>query len=186
MMHAFLKLQPLYSDMDNLPHNDRIELAIADLESQDRPNYAATAKKWQIDRSTLSRRHRGVTGTKEDQYSYSVKALTDIQESVLVQCINDLSARGLPPTPQIVKNLAEELANKELSHNWVGRFIERKKKVLKSIYLTTMDHKRKIADNSRYYEHFFENVSLFFSCVLSLLRILFITKPLLYLAAREN
>ena len=116
--------------MDCIAHNDRIELAIADLESQESLNYAETAKKWNIDRSTLSRRHRGVTGSKDDQYSYAVKALTNEQENVLVRYINDLSARGLPPTSQIVKNLAEELANRRLSHVWVGRFVKRKKILL--------------------------------------------------------
>jgi hypothetical protein len=64
--------------MDSIAHNDRIELAIADLESQESLNYTVTAKKWNIDRSTLSRRHRGVTGSKDDQYLYAVKALTDV------------------------------------------------------------------------------------------------------------
>jgi hypothetical protein len=43
MMHAFSKIQPPHSNMDDIPHNDRIELAIADLESQECVNYAATA-----------------------------------------------------------------------------------------------------------------------------------------------
>ena len=81
--------------MDCIAHNDRIELAIADLESQACLNYADAAKKWNIDRSTLSRRHRGVTGSKEGQYSYSVKTLIDVQEGVLVRYINELSVRGL-------------------------------------------------------------------------------------------
>ena len=83
-MHAFSKIQPQHSTMDNIPHNDRIELAIADLESQDRPNYASTAKKYHFNRSTLSRRYRGVTGTRQDVISYSSRALTDTQENVLV------------------------------------------------------------------------------------------------------
>jgi hypothetical protein len=98
--------------MDNISSNDRLQLAIADLKSQESLNYASTARKWNVDRSTLSRRHRGVTGSKDDQYSYAVQALTNVQEDVLVRYINDLSARGLLLIPQIVKNLAEELANK--------------------------------------------------------------------------
>jgi hypothetical protein len=84
------------------------------LHSPQRSNYADAAKKWNIDRSTLSRRHRGITGSKKDHYSYTLKALTDVQEDVLVRYINDLSARGLPPIPQIVKNLAIELAGKDI------------------------------------------------------------------------
>jgi hypothetical protein len=52
--------------MDDIPHNDRIELAIADLETQEYLNYTATARKYKIERTTLSRRHKGVIGSKED------------------------------------------------------------------------------------------------------------------------
>jgi hypothetical protein len=94
-----------------------------------------------------------------------------------VQYINDLNARGLPPI-QIVKNLAEELADKEFSYNWISRFTERKKKILKSVYLIIIDYKRKIANNSRYYEYFFENVRLIFSYVSPALRVIFVIEIL--------
>ena len=41
---------------NNMAHNARIEAALADLESQEVPNYAATARKHGVDRITLSRR----------------------------------------------------------------------------------------------------------------------------------
>jgi hypothetical protein len=126
--------------MDCIAYNDRIQLAIADLESQESLNYAGIAKKWNVYRSTLSRRHRGITGSKDDQYSYAVKALINEQENVLVRYINDFSARGLLPISQIVKNLAKELANKSLSHAWIGRFVKRKKGLLISIYLVPINH----------------------------------------------
>jgi hypothetical protein len=85
--------------MDNISHKDRIELAIADLESQVSLNYIKTAKKWNVNRSTLSRRHRGLTGSQDDHHSYVLKALTDMQEDVLVRYINELSARGLSLIP---------------------------------------------------------------------------------------
>ena len=117
LMHALPKFNPLHLKMDCIPYNDRIELAVADLESQESLNYAQTAKKWNVDRSTLSRRHRGITGSKQDQYSYTAKTFTDVQENVLIRYINDLSARGLPPTSQIIRNLAKELAGKDISSN---------------------------------------------------------------------
>jgi hypothetical protein len=116
-MHALPKFNPPHSKMDCIPHNNRIELAIADLESQIYLNYADAAKKWNIDRSMLSRRHRGVTGSKKDQYSYSAKTLTNMQKDVLVRYINNLNAKGLPPIPQIIKNLAKELESKDIGHN---------------------------------------------------------------------
>jgi hypothetical protein len=82
-----------------MDHEARIQAAITDLESQDRVNYTAITKKWKIDRSTLSRRHRGVTGPNKDATSYARKQLTDAQEDILIRHINKLSDQGLPPTP---------------------------------------------------------------------------------------
>jgi hypothetical protein len=61
-----------------MDHNARIEAAIADLESQSRINYSAAAKKWHVDRTTLSRRHKGETGTREDATSDTHRRLTDV------------------------------------------------------------------------------------------------------------
>jgi hypothetical protein len=82
-----------------MDHESRIEAAIIDLESQERVNYHATAKKWKLDRTTLARRHRGETGSFQDATSYVRRQLTDIQEKTLVGHINKLSNRGLPLTP---------------------------------------------------------------------------------------
>jgi hypothetical protein len=84
LMHIFSKIQPPYSNMDDIPHNDRIELAIADLETQEYLNYAATARKYKIERITLSRRHKNVTGSKKNQYSYTTKTFTNVQKDVLI------------------------------------------------------------------------------------------------------
>jgi hypothetical protein len=116
-MHAFSKIQSPYSIMDNVSHNDRIELAIADLESQAQPNFAITARKYNLKRTTLSRRFKGETGSKENAVSYALKAFTNVEKDVLVRYINNLNARRLPPTSQIIKNLAEEISNKNLKFN---------------------------------------------------------------------
>ena len=49
------------------------------------------------------------SGTREDATSDTRRRLTDVQEETLIKYINKLSDRGLPPTPQIVKTLAEEI-----------------------------------------------------------------------------
>jgi hypothetical protein len=141
-----------------MDHNAQIQSAIDDLESQDHPNIAATAKKWKVARETLSKRFRGETTSRREAISYTHKKLTDAQETTLVGYINRLSDRGLPPTPQIVKNLAEEIIRNEIGPNWVARFIRRHHDQLKSVYLRTIDHKRKIADNSHYFQHFYDTV----------------------------
>jgi hypothetical protein len=57
--HTLSKIQPPHSNMDHISHNDRIELAITDLESQAQPNFAATAQKYNVKRITLARRFKG-------------------------------------------------------------------------------------------------------------------------------
>jgi hypothetical protein len=37
----------------------RMQAAISDLESQSRKNFAATAKRWDLERTTLSKRYKG-------------------------------------------------------------------------------------------------------------------------------
>jgi hypothetical protein len=53
--HTLSKIQPPHSNMDHISHNDRIELAITDLESQAQPNFAAIAQKYNVKRITLAK-----------------------------------------------------------------------------------------------------------------------------------
>jgi transposase-like protein len=76
-MHAFYPTNARISNPHRMDHEARIQAAITDLESQDCKNYAAIARKWEIDRSTLSRRHRGGIGPNRDATSYVRRQLTD-------------------------------------------------------------------------------------------------------------
>ncbi|KAJ9624496.1 hypothetical protein H2203_005231 [Taxawa tesnikishii (nom. ined.)] len=100
-----------YSTMDL---NTRIACALDDLESQERVNYAASARKWNIDRRTLARRHKGETDTIQQANSNVRQKLTNAQEEVLVAHLNRLTDGGLPPTPQVLKNIAEQVAKTKL------------------------------------------------------------------------
>jgi hypothetical protein len=65
------------SKLRRMDHSARIELAVADLESQSRVNYAATAKKWDVERTALAKRHKGQTGVKRgpnSKYTLGVAA----------------------------------------------------------------------------------------------------------------
>jgi hypothetical protein len=84
LIHVFSKIQSLYLNMDDISHNDRIELTITNLETQKYLNYIIIARKYKIERITLSRHHRDITGSKEDQYSYIIKVLINVQEDVLI------------------------------------------------------------------------------------------------------
>jgi Tc5 transposase DNA-binding domain len=172
-MHTFHPAHARTSHANSMDHNARIQAAITDLESQERVNYRAAAKKWNLDRTTLARRHRGETGSNQEATSYARRQLTDIQEKTLIGYINKLSDRGLPPTPQIVKNLAEEIAGGALGKNWVARFCERYQDQLISVYLRTINHKRKLADNSSYFQHFYEYVRIIFIFISYAFRMIF-------------
>jgi hypothetical protein len=148
-----------------MDHNTRIQSALEDLYSQTKPNITATAKKYGIARKTLSDRFHGKSSTIKEATSYSRKQLTDTQEETLITYVNKLNDRGFPPTPQILKNIAESIAHIILSPNWVARFCKRYRTRLVSIYLRTIDHKRKITDNSQHFQHFFDLVRLLLACV---------------------
>jgi hypothetical protein len=148
-----------------MDHNARIQAAIDDLKTQKRVNFAATARRWDIERTTLTRRFRGTQGTIEDANSYVRQQLTQTQEEALITYVNKLNDRGFPPTPQILKNIAESIAQTTLGPNWVARFCKRHSTRLVSLYLRTIDHKRKIADNSQYFQHFFDLVRIFLTRV---------------------
>src|SRR2546423_860134 len=94
--------------MDKSTHNARIELALADLNQQDKPNLLGTARRYGLVESTLRRRWKGQSMSRQAASSEYKQRLTFAQEESLVQQINRLTDRGLPPTSRIVRNLAEE------------------------------------------------------------------------------
>jgi hypothetical protein len=125
---------------------DLINVALAALELQDPPNYTWTAKEFNINRTTLSRRHRQITRFRED--ATEMKSLLSIQqERTLLGYINLLTKRGLPPTPQIVRNFAFKILRITPRKNWVLWFIKRYKDKIKLSYLTLADIAYKRADN---------------------------------------
>lgn len=69
------------------------------------------------------------------------------------------TARGFPPTPQVLKNTAEEIAKTKLGVHWASRFCQQYRERLTSVYLRTIDHRRKVAYNSHYFCQFFDVIS---------------------------
>ena len=120
------------------------------------PNIKKVADEFEVTRSRLSRRVRGVTRSWEAYLDEEVRYLTTAQEKQLVKQINKLTDRGIPPTSQIVMNLAKELCGEEPDRDWVGRSVKKYGKVLKSGYL------RCIA-NERIKAEYIPNFTLFFS-----------------------
>ena len=136
---------------------DSIDVALANLALQDVPNYTATAKEFNVNRSTLSRRHRGKTAAKASQPP-STSLLSDEQQRGLISYINELSNRGIPPTTTMVRRFAYDISGKMPGKNWVYRFIRSEKNTLQSAYLKGVDLHRKKADNIYQYKLYFNLV----------------------------
>jgi Tc5 transposase DNA-binding domain len=139
----------------NSTTNSRIESALADLESQDSVNYAATARKWQIERTTLARRHKGQSTSRAAANSKYRQRLTNVQEETLLKHIESLTERYMPPTSQIVQNLAEEIAGSPVGKNWTSQFIKRHQKQITSVYLRSIDKSRVSAKSTSIFEEFY-------------------------------
>ena len=90
---------------------DPIEAALASLKSQKTPNYTATAKQFGVNRTTLSRRHRGITAPRGANPS-SQALLSPAQKGVCINYINKLTKRGIPSTARIVARFVAEISGK--------------------------------------------------------------------------
>lgn len=137
---------------------DSIAAALDACELSEAPNYTQIAKEYGCDRTTLSRRHRGVTCSQNELHE-SQQLLSHNQELELVKYINLLSEKGIPPTVSMVRNFAAEIGKNQPGKNWAYRFVERHKKQLKSCYLQGLDLKRKAAENFANIQSYFELVS---------------------------
>jgi hypothetical protein len=135
-----------------------IDEAIEDLKSREEGEQFSLreiADKYGVQRSTLGRRWRGVTRSKEDGYA-NQQALSPQQEMELVRYIETLTKRGLPPTREMIRNFSSTVAKRQLGEGWVTRFINRHKLDLISKWTTAMDRQRHLADSELKYRFYFE------------------------------
>ena len=80
-------------------------------------NYTQVAKNFGVKRSTLSRRHRGVQGSYAEKVDNS-RLLSATQESELIKYLDNLCAKGLPSSRQMVRSrISRERTRQELG--WV-------------------------------------------------------------------
>ena len=146
---------------------DPIDKAVDDLNRQLVPNIRATAREYQLVESTLRRRWKGQTLSIRDAISEYQQRLTNAQEEALIHQINRLTDRGLPPTPRIVRNLAEEIIGGSVSKNWTSNFVKRHKDEIKSLHLCSIDIKRNKAEYAPVIKQFYDLVRprwLYYSC----------------------
>jgi len=139
-------------------NEDDMKKALAEIESSEAPDYAAIARKYSLTRSTLSRRARGKTTSRAEFQSQVHQCLTNAQERVLINQINRLTERGIPPTSQMVKNFAEEMIGHTVGKNWVSQFCRRYQSELKSLYLRNIENARVKGEYGPTYKLFFDLV----------------------------
>lgn len=144
---------------NQMTKEDRMQKALDELNTGESIDYSKVARKWEVNRSTLSRRHRDVSRSKEDFLSESVQLLSKDQEETLISHINDMTNRGAPPTSQIVRNLAEEVRGSPIGKNWTAGFVRRHRDRLLSPYLRNIEGLRVKADYEPLFHHFYDLVS---------------------------
>jgi Tc5 transposase DNA-binding domain len=137
--------------------------AIAFLKAQDAPNYAAAARLYDVQPTTLRWRFLGLATSRAAASAEHHQLLNTAQEEVLLGYIDKLTARHIPPTPQIIQNLATELLGRPLGKNWPAAFVERHKERICSRYLHPLDRSRCSAENPALFEQFYVAVLCFFT-----------------------
>jgi hypothetical protein len=91
--------------------------AVLAIRSGEFKDYSNAAKKFHYSHTAVMRRIKGLTKTRQEANSFYHQCLTTDEEEVLISRINKLTDRGLPPTSQIVRNLAEEIRGEPVGKN---------------------------------------------------------------------
>lgn len=141
---------------------DAIDAALRAIDAQrpgDQWTYKEIAEDYGVDRSTLSRRHRGITRSKADS-AIAQRALHPQQEEELVQYIENLTERELAPTREMVADYAGKiLRTTPLSLSWVDAFYARHKDALLKKTASGIDRVRHNADSHKKYVDYFSLVT---------------------------
>ena len=153
-MHEFCEFHE-YSTLNYSTTMDAITVALKDIDLQDTVNYSAVAKAHGVDRSTLSRRHRGVTQSAKVKHQKQ-QLLSPEQERTLVDYINKLTENGLCPTPSMLRQFAFDIAKKLPKKDWSHEFCKRWSSRLSSRYMTAIDAARSKADSEQSYRLYFD------------------------------
>jgi hypothetical protein len=138
-----------------------VEKAVSAIKRGEFSDYSKAAAHYGCDRTSVSKRIRGLTRTRKEANSFFHQALTTTQEEALVSRINYLTERGMPPTSAIVENLAVEIRGTGVGKNWVGQFIRRHRDRLTSLYLRNIDNLRVSSEYAPMFNLFFKLVRIY-------------------------
>ena len=137
---------------------DPIQEAITYLESDeagDDSSYRKVAKKFNVDRTTLSRRHQGKQVNNEAKAEHQL-LLSPQQEQELMLYIERCVRRGLPPTREMLRNFAGTIVNREVSDSGVTRFLQRHNAHLITKWSAGIDRNCHQADTRERYQLYFD------------------------------
>ena len=95
----------------------RISAAVAVFRAGDFPNCSKAAVYFNVGRTAVSRRDKGLTRSREEVNLDLYQCLTNTQEEVLIGYINILSNKGMSLISYIVKNLVEEIRKAKIDKN---------------------------------------------------------------------
>jgi AraC-like DNA-binding protein len=144
-----------------MPATTDIEKAIIELRAAEHPNIAATARKYGIGRTRLSRHFRGLI-TSRDEYRNRMRLLSKQQDLRLLELVNSLSRDGFPPRPKLIRQLARDLCGVLPTRNWPQRWLKQHSDELSSGNLKGFDLARKKADSYWQYDAYFDLVFWYF------------------------
>jgi transcriptional regulator with XRE-family HTH domain len=137
------------------PIQEAIEY-IKSREAGDKFSYRQVAKKFGVNRTTLSRRHKGSQQPRGTEAAEHRRNLNPQQEDELISYIQGQTRAGVPPTRSILKNFGSVIAQHEVSDSWVTRLQHRYPDELISKWDTGMDRERHLADNKRKCKLYFD------------------------------
>jgi hypothetical protein len=135
-----------------------LEAALTAIESQNPEesiNYSKFARDYNVERSTLRRRHQAISVPRKVK-AINQRKLSTQQEQELIRYIKKLTERGLPPTRQMIQNFAACIAKTSVSMYWVDQFIKRHGTDLILKWTAGIDNNRYKADSGAKYSLYFD------------------------------
>jgi hypothetical protein len=112
-----------------------------------------------VDRSTLSRRHRGVQGSIQQKVEQQ-QNLTKYEELELVGYIDQLCREHLPPMRDMIQHFASVICGFDVGKMWVTRFVTKHHDALTPRWTSAMASERHAADSYSKYSLYFDMLEL--------------------------
>jgi hypothetical protein len=157
-----------------LLHEDRIQLAIEALKSQQIRSIKGAAAVFEVPYSTLQNRVKGRVSRQQSQVTR--RTLLPTEEEALIQWIESLDSRGMPPTITYIRQMADLLliergnpvtldasvtttpdSKNTLGENWVRRMLKRNPH-LTAKYSRKYDYQRALCEDPKKISAWFNRV----------------------------